>query len=200
MQEKYLHTLGNLTLTGYNSELSDRPFREKLTMKGGFRDSPLRLNHYLAELEHWNEEEIQKRAALLADQVLKIWPAPQLPEETLAKYRKTKAKAATVYTLDDHPALAGADPPALRRAPPARPEPRRRRARGGAQAVHRLQAARRNFVEVVPLASELKLYLDIAKRRARRPARPGTRRHHRRPLGHRQRRGAPEDGSTSSRT
>jgi uncharacterized protein with ParB-like and HNH nuclease domain len=107
VQEKYLHTLGNLTLTGYNPELSDRPFREKLTMKGGFRDSPLRLNHYLARLEHWNEEEIQKRAAELADQALQIWPAPQLPAETLAKYRKTKVKAGTVYTLDDHPALAG---------------------------------------------------------------------------------------------
>ena len=40
-------------------------------------------------------EEIQERAGLLADQVLRIWPAPQVPEETLAKYRKTKAKATT---------------------------------------------------------------------------------------------------------
>ena len=107
VQERWLHTIGNLTLTGYNPELSDRPFSEKLTIKGGFRESPLRLNQYLAKLDHWNEEEIQKRAELLADLALQIWPAPQLPEETLAKYRKTKAKVGAVYTLDDHAALKG---------------------------------------------------------------------------------------------
>ena len=70
VQERWLHTIGNLTLTGYNPELSDRPFSEKLTIKGGFRDSPLRLNQYLAKLDHWNEEEIEKRAELLADLAL----------------------------------------------------------------------------------------------------------------------------------
>ena len=162
VQEKYLHTLGNLTLTGYNAELSDRPFREKLTMKGGFRESPLRLNHYLASLEHWNEEEIQERAALLADRVLEIWPAPTLPEETLAKYRKTKAKAATAYTLDDHPALAG----------PIRTlfDELRRRVQNLDAGVHEevrkqyiAYKGASNFLEVVPLVSELKLYLDIPK-------------------------------------
>ena len=44
IQAKYLHSLGNLTLTGYNSEYSDRPFAEKREIKGGFRESPLRLN------------------------------------------------------------------------------------------------------------------------------------------------------------
>jgi uncharacterized protein with ParB-like and HNH nuclease domain/predicted transport protein len=161
VQEKYLHTLGNLTLTGYNSELSDRSFREKLAMKGGFRDSPLRLNQYLAPLEHWNEEEIQTRSELLADQVLQIWPAPDVPEETLAKYRTTKAKATTAYTLDDHPALAG----------PVRPlfDEFRKRVQNLDAGVH--EEVRKqyiayklatNFVEVVPLASGLKLYLDIA--------------------------------------
>jgi hypothetical protein len=46
----YLHTLGNLTLTGYNSELSARPFLEKRNMVGGFAESPLRLNKSLALL------------------------------------------------------------------------------------------------------------------------------------------------------
>jgi uncharacterized protein with ParB-like and HNH nuclease domain/predicted transport protein len=162
VQEKYLHTLGNLSLTGYNAELSDRPFHEKLTMKGGFRDSPLRLNHYLAGLEHWNEEEVQERAALLADQVLEIWPAPQLPEETLAKYRKTKAKAATAYTLDHHPALAGAIRPLF--------DELRRRVQNLDAGVHEevrkqyiAYKGASNFLEVVPLVSELKLYVDIAK-------------------------------------
>jgi predicted transport protein len=162
IQEKYLHTLGNLTLTGYNAELSDRPFQEKLTIKGGFRDSPLRLNHYLAGREHWNEKEIQTRAALLAGQVLAIWPAPELPEETLAKYRKTKAKTVTAYSLDDHPALAG----------PIRPlfDELRRRVQNLDAGVHEevrkqyiAYRGANNFLEVVPLVTELKLYLDIAK-------------------------------------
>src|SRR5204863_325659 len=44
IQATWLHTLGNLTLTGYNSEYSDRPFAEKRDMPGGFKSSPLRLN------------------------------------------------------------------------------------------------------------------------------------------------------------
>jgi len=47
VRETYLHTLGNLTLTGYNSEYSDRPFPEKRDMPGGFRESPLKLNQGL---------------------------------------------------------------------------------------------------------------------------------------------------------
>jgi uncharacterized protein with ParB-like and HNH nuclease domain len=52
----WLHTIGNLTLTGYNSEYSDRPFTEKRDMKGGFKESPLRLNEDLRLLNEWNEE------------------------------------------------------------------------------------------------------------------------------------------------
>ncbi|MDQ2888494.1 MAG: DUF262 and DUF1524 domain-containing protein [Chloroflexota bacterium] len=73
---QYLHSIGNLTLTGYNSELSDRPFQDKRDMKDGFKDTPIRLSKGLAKLEHWNAEEIQKRARTLADTALKIWPAP----------------------------------------------------------------------------------------------------------------------------
>ena len=86
VQDKYLHTVGNLTLTGYNPELSDKPFLEKRNMEGGFADSPIRLNSTLATLEHWNEEEIVKRANSLADKALEIWKFPDLPQETLDKY------------------------------------------------------------------------------------------------------------------
>ncbi|MCK4458405.1 MAG: DUF262 domain-containing protein, partial [Methanosarcinales archaeon] len=47
---KYLHTLGNLTLTGYNPEMSDRPFIEKRDMNGGFADSAIHLNKELAKV------------------------------------------------------------------------------------------------------------------------------------------------------
>ena len=77
IQEKYLHTIGNLTLTGYNSKLSDRPFKEKQCICGGFRDSPLRLNRSLAQTKQWNENTILARAEELAEKALKIWINPQ---------------------------------------------------------------------------------------------------------------------------
>lgn len=77
VQEKYLHTIGNLTLTGYNSKLSDRPFEEKQCICGGFRDSPLRLNRSLAQTEQWNENNILVRAKELAEKALKIWISPE---------------------------------------------------------------------------------------------------------------------------
>lgn len=88
VQQTWLHTLGNLTLTGYNSEYSDQPFHEKRDMKGGFRDSPIILNAGLGQLEKWNEQTITERAARLADTALKAWPVPKLPEGILDKYRE----------------------------------------------------------------------------------------------------------------
>ncbi len=73
-----LHTLGNLTLTGYNPELSDRPFLEKRDMEGGFKDSPLRLNEGLRNLDKWDKEQILKRAEYLADKATEVWARPML--------------------------------------------------------------------------------------------------------------------------
>lgn len=86
IHEMYLHTAGNLTLTGYNSELGDKSFLEKRDMEGGFAHSPIRINSTLSKLEHWNEEEIVKRANSLADMAIKIWRYPSISEEALAKY------------------------------------------------------------------------------------------------------------------
>ena len=87
VQARLLHTLGNLTLTGYNPELSDRPFVEKRDMSGGFKDSHLQLNKGLAELEAWNQDAIVGRAKALAGQALTLWKRPSLPPEKLAEYR-----------------------------------------------------------------------------------------------------------------
>ena len=103
VQKNYLHTLGNLTLTGYNSEYSDRTFLEKRDMKGGFKESPLHLNQGLGQLESWNEEAIKERAKSLSAQTLNVWQAPKLPSEVLEKY-KTKTGPAT-YSIEDHPYL-----------------------------------------------------------------------------------------------
>ncbi|WP_006246544.1 GmrSD restriction endonuclease domain-containing protein [Mycolicibacterium tusciae] len=87
VQARLLHTLGNLTLTGYNPELSDRPFLEKRDMPGGFSDSHLQLNKSLAGLEAWDEEAIVARAKTLADQATTVWKRPSLLPEVLAEYR-----------------------------------------------------------------------------------------------------------------
>jgi uncharacterized protein with ParB-like and HNH nuclease domain/predicted transport protein len=78
IQAKYLHTIGNLTLTAYNSEYSDRPFKDKRDMEGGFQVSPLYLNRNLAHLEQWDETAIKDRAAELAFWATQIWPYPQV--------------------------------------------------------------------------------------------------------------------------
>jgi uncharacterized protein with ParB-like and HNH nuclease domain/predicted transport protein len=104
VQETWLHTLGNLTLTGYNSEYSDRPFNEKRDMKGGFAESPLRLNAGLGQIDQWNEETIKERANRLADMALMVWIGPGLSEERLAPYRP-KREIDTTYTITDHPYL-----------------------------------------------------------------------------------------------
>ncbi len=92
IHDKYLHTIGNLTLTGYNPEYSDKSFQEKRGMEKGFKDSQLRLNQGLRDLESFGEEEIKKRANDLADLALKIWTYPKLDAETLEKYKPKKDK------------------------------------------------------------------------------------------------------------
>ncbi|GAA7926276.1 DUF262 and DUF1524 domain-containing protein [Helicobacter pylori] len=90
IHDKYLHTIGNLTLTGYNSEYSNNSFQKKRDMEKGFKQSPLRLNQSLKDLEPFGEEEIKKRANDLADWALKIWTYPKLDAETLEKYKPKK--------------------------------------------------------------------------------------------------------------
>jgi uncharacterized protein with ParB-like and HNH nuclease domain len=71
--QKYLDTLGNLTLTGYNPEYSNKLFIEKRDMKKGFKYSGLQLNRDLAKLERWTEKEILDRAMELSRIGLEIW-------------------------------------------------------------------------------------------------------------------------------
>ncbi len=100
IHDKYLHTIGNLTLTGYNNEYSNKSFQEKRCMEKGFKDSPLRLNQGLRDLESFGEEEIKKRANDLADLALKVWTYPKFDAETLEKYKPKKEKK--VYDLSSY--------------------------------------------------------------------------------------------------
>lgn len=109
IQQSYVHTLGNLTLTGYNSEYSDRTFEEKRDMAGGFRESPLRLNDGLSSYDQWNESAIQDRAIKLAQRCSTVWAAPSLTDDILAIYRTGIAKVAG-YSIEDYPQLAFGSP------------------------------------------------------------------------------------------
>ncbi len=100
IHDKYLHTIGNLTLTGYNEKYSNNSFQEKRDMEKGFKQSPLRLNQSLKDLEPFGEEKIKKRANDLADWALKIWTYPKLDLETLEKYKPKKEKKA--YDLSSY--------------------------------------------------------------------------------------------------
>lgn len=101
VQKTYLHTIGNLTLTAYNSELSDHPFMVKMDMKGGFRESALRLNAYVVKLNEWNELRIKERATLLAGKARQIWAYPYMTAAELAPYQ-TVEKAAERYTIETY--------------------------------------------------------------------------------------------------
>ena len=101
IQQKYVHTIGNLTLTGYNSEYSDKFFTDKRDMKGGFRESPLKLNKGLANLDTWNEETILQRAENLAKEALEVWQYPNLDQTILEQYRK-KEETLTEYSIESY--------------------------------------------------------------------------------------------------
>ena len=159
VQESYLHTIGNLTLTGYNSELSDRPYRQKKTIEGGFNDSPIRLNDNLRKAESWREEEILSRAKELAFKASGIWTSPDLTEEQL-EYYKPEDKSTAIYSLDVYDYLKG-DMIELY-------EILKKRIMNIDSSVHeeykKLYIAYKsstNFVDIVPQKSRLRLSLNI---------------------------------------
>ena len=162
VHDKYLHTIGNLTLTGYNSELSDRPFKEKRNMKGGFADSPIRLNQAIANLEFWNEEEILSRGKVLSDLAIQLWKCPKLEKETIDKYRIVKQKQEKTYSLNDHSHLE--DGSSMR---PLYEELRKRILNIDSSVIEEIlklyiaYKTSTNFVDIVPQKSRLRLSLNM---------------------------------------
>jgi len=113
VQQDWLHTLGNLTLTGYNSEYSDHAFaykRDRVTDKNGnpvgFAHSPLKLNLGLGQARQWDEVAIKARADRLASEATKVWDSPQLRDDLLSAYRPVAAKPGQQYSMAEHPHLA----------------------------------------------------------------------------------------------
>ena len=74
VHQTWLHRLGNLTLTAYNGRYSNRPFKEKKTLKGGFEQSAVRLNEYVRQRAEWAALEMKERGSVLAHRALDIWP------------------------------------------------------------------------------------------------------------------------------
>ncbi|MGO0906895.1 DUF262 domain-containing protein [Clostridioides difficile] len=94
IHDKYLHTIGNLTLTGYNSKLSNKTFEEKKEMESGFKDSRLYLNKYISYIDKWDEEEIKNRTKILLKRALVIWEYP------IATYEPPN-NSENIFTLED---------------------------------------------------------------------------------------------------
>ncbi len=103
IHEQWLHTLPNLTLTGYNSKYSNRPFKDKLDVENGFKDSNLRLNHYVRECLKWTEDELVERQSRLSKKSLKLWYYPTTsyapPVEETNEYLLEDDFDFTGYTL-----------------------------------------------------------------------------------------------------
>lgn len=100
IQKEYLHKLGNLTLTAYNSEMSDKSFQEKLNMTGGFKESALRLNSYVVKQTTWNKNKIEERANELCELAKSIWQYPGLSETEKSKFLPKGGEE--TYSIDSY--------------------------------------------------------------------------------------------------
>ncbi len=108
MQEIWLHRLGNITLTGYNSEYSDLPFEQKKTLidregkQVGFNFSPLRLNTYIRAQQVWTATEMETRGKELASKAVGIWMPLVVSVKAVKKAELEERKAqAARYSLDN---------------------------------------------------------------------------------------------------
>jgi predicted transport protein len=97
IQAKYIHSLGNLTLTRYNSEMGDKPFEDKLEV---YKESAMHtLNKYVVQQSTWNEQKILTRTEILANCACAAWKAPVLDAETLEKYAPKEEKVNQSYDI-----------------------------------------------------------------------------------------------------
>lgn len=168
VQQTWLHTLGNLTLTGYNSEYSDYPFaykRDQVTnaegKKIGFKYSALNINEGLGELPRWDEAAIKARAERLAKEVAKVWAAPSLDSGIVDAYRPASASTVQQYSIDDHPFLASGPMRALFDALRKAVLDLDLCVTEQYLKLYVAYKAETNFVDVVPQAKRLRLSLNI---------------------------------------
>jgi predicted transport protein len=129
-------------------------------MKGGFKESPLKLNAGLSKLERWDEGAIRERADRLAEVAVQVWHAPSLPQEVLNGYSLKTATSG--YCIEDHPHLLASPTRELFAAfrkevlalDPVVTEEYLK--------YYVAYKAETNFVDVVPQARRLRLSLNVA--------------------------------------
>ena len=92
IQDKYLHTFANLTLTGINSELSNKPFEIKRDGKTignevypGYKNSKYRLTKSVTSCDKWTEIELENRCNEIVATFLRLYPLPQTTFKPLPK-------------------------------------------------------------------------------------------------------------------
>lgn len=99
-----LHNIGNLTLTAYNSELSDGSFEQKISrMVGGFDNDIVLLSKDVCAVEEWNAAAIRKRCDKLVERACLVWAKPGIDEDLVGRFAKKKVNAdvLTKVTLRD---------------------------------------------------------------------------------------------------
>lgn len=77
IHDRWLNTMGNLTLTGYNSQYSNSPFAEKRDRKNGFKDSGFKMNRFIASCDEWGPKQMEERFEKIWELFLELWPMPE---------------------------------------------------------------------------------------------------------------------------
>lgn len=119
--EEWLHRIGNLTLTGYNSTYSNQPFVQKRDATNGFAESHLYLNQWIAKQETWGVAELQARTSILMGRALQVWPLPETDFKPAEKQYDTcslddedvdvtgRDVAKFIYKNTEHPVVSWID-------------------------------------------------------------------------------------------
>lgn len=104
----YKDVLGNLTLTNYNSELSNKPFVDK---KEYYSDSNLKITRDIANYNNWNKESIIKRANTLYEKIIRIW---ELPPDSYSKNKQEQLSGEMYYSVYEPITVTGKKPKMLK--------------------------------------------------------------------------------------
>lgn len=107
VRQTWLHRLGNLTLTGYNSTYSDKPLAEKQTIEHGFAQSSVRLNHDVRDAAVWTEAEMSARGQRLAARALTVWPRLDADKKMIREMEREELKVRAASRRLEKVAMTG---------------------------------------------------------------------------------------------
>lgn len=157
VQAKYIHSLGNLTLTRYNSEMGDKPFADKLEV---YKESAMHtLNKFVVQQSTWNEQTILARTELLSKCACEAWKAPVLDEETIERYAPQDEPVKQTYDIEHYNMDMFAKMLYLKLHDTIMDvEPKTKVEYKKLYIAHKLKT---NFVDVVPLRSGLRLAINL---------------------------------------